>query len=165
MRWTSTVQYYSGMHRRVSKVIEVISVIRQEINDLIQSDPSSEWLPSLISVSLDSWYSCDEIKVTLFSEAEEYLCKIAAGFQQQDIDLLARCKTTVRNRIARVRRPENRSSWSSHAGERNLDRRLKKADRGRGRDWSFSGPAIVLGRSESRSSALDQPRVRASGAT
>jgi len=63
--------------------------------------------------------------------------------------------------LARVRRPENRSSWSSHAGERNPDRRMKKqAVDVEGIDL-FLDPTIVLGRSESRGSALDQPRVRA----
>lgn len=91
--------------------------------------------------------------------------KIAASFQQRDIDLLARCKPPsgiesrgfVDRKIAPVdlHMPEREKPGPED----------EEAGRGHGRDRSFSGPAIVLGRSESRGSALDQPRIRASGAT
>lgn len=71
-------------------------------------------------------------------------------FQRQDIDLLARCKHTVApsKRIARVRRPENRSSLTFVRGAREgLEWRMKKeARRGRDRGLFLDPPSSSAAR-------------------
>lgn len=118
----------------------------------------------MTSASLDSSSSINISKWEhyYFSEAGKHPHKITPGASSVEISISWQGVNIPwpPKRIAWVRRPENRSSWLSRETREGLEWRMKKEAR-RGRDRSFSGSAIVLGRSESRGSAADQPRVPA----